>query len=107
MSGAEELVPYTTTVEGQRLLAKSAARQWGPDGITINCLAPAPELLPIGVDQHGRSSLAPPAHGAPGDPEADLGPVVVHLLSRRGRLPDRRDVSAPTAASGWPREPAP
>jgi NAD(P)-dependent dehydrogenase (short-subunit alcohol dehydrogenase family) len=80
MSGAEELVPYTTAVEGQRLLAKSAARQWGPAGIRVNCLAPAPELLPIGVDSMA-VSLAPPALGRPGDPESDLGPVAVHLLS--------------------------
>jgi NAD(P)-dependent dehydrogenase (short-subunit alcohol dehydrogenase family) len=83
MSGAEHLVPYTTAIEGQRLLAKSAARQWGPDGITVNCLAPAPELFPVEVDSMA-VSLAPPALGRPGDPEADLGPVAVHLLSDAG-----------------------
>ena len=83
MSGAEQLVPYTTAIEGQRLLAKSAARQWGPDGITVNCVAPAPELVPIGVDSMA-VSLAPPALGRPGEPEADLGPLVVHLLSDAG-----------------------
>ena len=49
MSGAAELGPYSAAVEGVRLLAKSAARQWGPDGIRVNCLAPAPEHVPIGV----------------------------------------------------------
>lgn len=83
MSGAEQLVPYTAAVEGQRLLAKSAARQWGPDGVTVNCLAPAPELVPVGVESMA-VSLAPPALGRPGDPEADLGPVAVHLLSDAG-----------------------
>lgn len=80
MSGAAHLVPYTTAVEGQRLLAKSAARQWGPDGITVNCLAPAPEHVPIGVDSM-TVSIAPPALGGPGDVGADLGPVVVWLMS--------------------------
>lgn len=78
MSGAAGLVPYTTAVEGQRLLAKSAARQWGPEGITVNCLAPAPEHVPIGVESVA-VSLAPPALGGPGDVRADLGPVAVFL----------------------------
>ena len=80
MSGAARLVPYTTAVEGQRLLAKSAARQWGPDGITVNCIAPAPEHVPIGVESID-VSLAPPALGGPGDITRDIGPVVVWLAS--------------------------
>ena len=80
MSGAAGLVPYTTALEGQRVLAKSAARQWGADGITVNCLAAAPEQVPIGV-RSVDVSLAPPALGGPGDVEADLGPVVVFLAS--------------------------
>ena len=78
MSGAPGLVPYAAAVEGQRLLAKSAARQWGSDRITVNCLAPSPELVPIGVTS-GDASLAPAALGGPGDPEADLGPILVFL----------------------------
>jgi 3-oxoacyl-[acyl-carrier protein] reductase len=80
MSGAERLVPYTTAVEGQRLLAKSAARQWGPDGIRVNCVAPAPEQVPIGVESMS-VSLAPPALGGPGDVVTDVAPVVVWLAS--------------------------
>jgi NAD(P)-dependent dehydrogenase (short-subunit alcohol dehydrogenase family) len=85
MSGAERLVPYTTAIEGVRLLAKSAARQWGPDGITVNCVAAAPEQVPIGVASTA-TSLAPPALGGPGDPERDLGPVVAFLLSDAGHF---------------------
>jgi 3-oxoacyl-[acyl-carrier protein] reductase len=80
MSGAARLVPYTTAVEGVRLLAKSAARQWGPDGITVNCIAPAPEHVPIGVAST-EVSLAPAALGGPGDATADLGPIAVFLAS--------------------------
>jgi NAD(P)-dependent dehydrogenase (short-subunit alcohol dehydrogenase family) len=85
MSGAAGLVPYTTAVEGQRLLAKSAARQWGPDGITVNCLAVAAEQVPIGVASTA-TSLAPPALGGPGDPELDLGPVVAFLIGDAGHF---------------------
>ena len=80
MSGAAELGPYSAAVEGVRLLAKSAARQWGADGIRVNCLAPAPEQVPIGVGS-GALALSPPALGGPGDVEADLGPIVAWLLS--------------------------
>ena len=79
MSGAAELGPYSAAVEGMRLLAKSAARQWGGDGIRVNCLAPAPEHVPIGVGS-GALVLSPPALGGPGDVEADLGPIVAWLL---------------------------
>jgi len=80
MSGAARLVPYTAAVEGQRLLAKSAARQWGPDGIRVNCLAPAPEHVPLGIESM-EVSLAPAALGGPGDVVRDLGPVAVWLAS--------------------------
>lgn len=85
MSGAERLVPYTTALEGQRLLAKSAARQWGPDGITVNTVAVAPEQVPIGVPSTA-TSLAPPALGGPGEPETDVGPVVAFLLDDAGHF---------------------
>jgi 3-oxoacyl-[acyl-carrier protein] reductase len=80
MSGAAELGPYSAAVEGVRLLAKSAARQWGADGIRVNCLAPAPEHVPIGVGS-GVLALSPPALGGAGDVETDLGPIVAWLLS--------------------------
>lgn len=63
-----------------RLLAKSAARQWGAAGIRVNCLAPAPEHVPIGVAS-AELALSPPALGSAGAPEADLGPIAAWLLS--------------------------
>lgn len=39
MAGAAGLVDYTTAVEGIRALAKSAARQWAFEGITVNMIA--------------------------------------------------------------------
>jgi 3-oxoacyl-[acyl-carrier protein] reductase len=78
MSGAELLTPYAAAVEGQRLLAKSAARQWGADGITVNCVAPAPELVGAQV---GGMALSAPALGGAGDPAADLAPIVAFLCS--------------------------
>jgi 3-oxoacyl-[acyl-carrier protein] reductase len=48
--GAAGLVPYTTAVEAQRLLAKSAARQWAADGITVVVVAPRLDAMAPGVD---------------------------------------------------------
>jgi NAD(P)-dependent dehydrogenase (short-subunit alcohol dehydrogenase family) len=80
MSGAAGYTPLAVAVEAQRLLAKSAARQWGEFGITVNCLAPAPEHLIDGISADSMT-LAPPALGGPGDPALDLGPVAVFLAS--------------------------
>jgi NAD(P)-dependent dehydrogenase (short-subunit alcohol dehydrogenase family) len=83
MSGAEQLAPYVTAAEGQRLLVKAAARQWGTDSITVNCLAVAPEQLPIEVATTA-VALAAPALGGPGDVESDLGPIAVFLAGDAG-----------------------
>ena len=85
MSGAARLTPYTAAVEAQRVLLKATARQWGPEGITLNSLAPAPDHLPIGMAST-EVSLAPPALGGPGDPEHDLGPIAVFLASDAGHF---------------------
>jgi 3-oxoacyl-[acyl-carrier protein] reductase len=79
LSGAAGLCPLATTVEGVRLLAKSAARQWGGDGITVNTLVVAGEHLGLDPAAGGAMSLAPPALGGVGDPAADIGPVVEFL----------------------------
>lgn len=44
-TGARDLTPYSMAVEGVRALAKSAARQWGPNGITVNCVLVPPDLV--------------------------------------------------------------
>ncbi|HEY7134520.1 MAG TPA: SDR family oxidoreductase [Acidimicrobiia bacterium] len=85
MSGAAGLAPLAAAVEGQRLLAKSAARQWGGHGITVNCVAPGPEA--VSDEVHADAvSLAPPALGRSGDPHDDLGPIVTFLASDAGHF---------------------
>ena len=85
MAGAAELAPYAAALEGMRVLAKSTARQWGPQGIRVNVVAPAPEQVPIGVAS-SELALSPPALGRPGDPAADLAPVVAWLCSEQSRF---------------------
>lgn len=59
LSGSPSLVPYTTAIEGVRALAKSAARQWGREGIRLNLVAvPLSLIAPhVVVPSH----LTPPA----------------------------------------------
>lgn len=45
LAGAERLVALSAALEGQRGLVKSAARQWGRRGLTVNWLAAAPLAL--------------------------------------------------------------
>jgi 3-oxoacyl-[acyl-carrier protein] reductase len=80
MGGSAGFAAYAAAVEGQRLLAKSAARQWGPEGITVNCIAPAAPLVGIDPAAAGAVTLSASVLGGTGDVVADLGPVVAFLL---------------------------
>ena len=81
-AGAAGLVPYTTAAEAQRILAKSAARQWGRHGITVNCVAPSLEQV---ADRSGDGAsplgLAEPPLEGRGDVALDVAPVVAFLAS--------------------------
>jgi 3-oxoacyl-[acyl-carrier protein] reductase len=76
LTGGAGLVPYTTAVEGIRALAKSAARQWGANGIAVSCVAPPVELLGAsGPD------VAATALGRLPDARGDVAPVIAMLLA--------------------------
>lgn len=78
LTGAARFAPYAALAEAQRALAKSAARQWGADGITVNCLAPGPGALLGDAMAFDETILAPPAL-PDASSEADLGPVLGFL----------------------------
>ncbi len=78
LTGADRLVPYVTALEGTRALAKSAARQWGGHGITVNCVAPPLGLL---ADDPGPASFEAPALGRVPDGRRDVAPVVALLAA--------------------------
>ena len=78
LTGAAGLVPYVTALEGIRALAKSAARQWGGHGITVNCVAPPVALAAAGVDD---PAVEEPALGRGPDGRADVAPVVALLAA--------------------------
>ncbi|MGY5776492.1 SDR family NAD(P)-dependent oxidoreductase [Rhizobium sp. LEGMi135b] len=69
--------PYNLAKEAVRALTRSAAREWGPDKITVN------NLLPV-ADTWGAGSDTPPptnALGRFGSPEDDVAPVALFLAS--------------------------
>jgi NAD(P)-dependent dehydrogenase (short-subunit alcohol dehydrogenase family) len=82
--GAAGFVPWAVVAEGQRSLAKAAARAWGPEGITVNCLAVPGSLL--GNDSEpDRPGQREPALGGPPDLEGAVAPVLASLVSGRWR----------------------
>jgi 3-oxoacyl-[acyl-carrier protein] reductase len=77
VSGAPSAVPFLAAVEGTRAMAKSAARQWGGVGISVNCVAVPLELLVPG--HAGLTAFLPPAAFAPDDPIDDVAGAVEFL----------------------------
>ena len=77
---------YGPVKAAQRALAKSLAREWGPDGITVNCVAPVavtPALdkaFTENPELRGRIEARTPLRRL-GDPELDIGGVVAFLAS--------------------------
>jgi 3-oxoacyl-[acyl-carrier protein] reductase len=100
VSGAPSAVPLVAAVEGARAMAKSAARQWGHVGISVNCVAVPLELLAPSLA--GCTSFLPPAALPPDDPIDDVAAAVEFLggpgargISGTTLLVDRGAVMAP------------
>jgi NAD(P)-dependent dehydrogenase (short-subunit alcohol dehydrogenase family) len=81
---------YACAKQGIRALSRAAASEWGPDGIRVNTIAPlgaSPsfktwlEAKPEGPDEY----LATIPLRRVGDPEIDIGRVVVFLVGPAAR----------------------
>lgn len=74
--GAAGLVPLTTALEAQRSLMKSAARQWGKNGLRLNWLALAdsnyPQLSAAAIPLVPELGPPPPALGRSPEMGAEL-----------------------------------
>jgi 3-oxoacyl-[acyl-carrier protein] reductase len=98
MSGAANLAPLATASEGLRVFAKSTARQWGQDRITVNCVAVSPILAGVDAAAVGDAALSAPALGGPGHP-ADVAPIVAFLCSEGSHFLTGATLSAD--GGGW------
>jgi NAD(P)-dependent dehydrogenase (short-subunit alcohol dehydrogenase family) len=89
VEGSVNIPIYSPVKAAQRAMAKSLSREWGPHGITVNCLAPvaASPSLESAFDQNpvlrarveARTSLR-----RIGDAEHDIGAVAVFLAGDGG-----------------------
>jgi NAD(P)-dependent dehydrogenase (short-subunit alcohol dehydrogenase family) len=81
---------YNASKEAIRALTRTAAREWGRDGIVVNCICPAAESK-RGQEAAARDSdaykefLRTHPIGRQGDPEDDIAPVVLFLCSDAAR----------------------
>jgi len=87
LTGAPGYGPYAASKEAIRSLTRTAAREWGPYCVTVNCICAvsiAHRLPPAGDSRRAAAFDAvfkdqPIARD--GDPEADIAPVMTFLLS--------------------------
>jgi NAD(P)-dependent dehydrogenase (short-subunit alcohol dehydrogenase family) len=86
-TGAPGYGPYSAAKEAVRSLTRTAAREWGPFGITVNCVCPASVAHRMRPDDNGPRAAAFAAMyadhplGRDGDPVDDIAPAVAFLLS--------------------------
>jgi 3-oxoacyl-[acyl-carrier protein] reductase len=82
--GSSGFTPWATVAEGQRALAKAAARAWGRERITVGCVAVPAALL--GAPIHGDAGPDRPGQPSPAltsspDLRGTVAPVVASLVS--------------------------
>ena len=82
---------YSSAKAAVRLLSRTAALEWGADGIRVNCVCPfsmspsLAEAVRAGHRRPGPARRASARSDAPGDPERDIGAGVAFLLSDDAR----------------------
>lgn len=79
--GAAGFVPWATVAEGQRSLAKAAARAWGAEGITVNVVAVPGHLLSPPTTGGDRPGQPLPALDTSPQMDGQVAGVVASLLS--------------------------
>ena len=87
LTGAVGYGPYSSSKEAIRSLTRTAAREWGPYGIVVNCVCPVSiaHRMPPGDDPARSAVYASTFSNQPiardGDAIHDIGPIVAFLLS--------------------------
>jgi 3-oxoacyl-[acyl-carrier protein] reductase len=86
VEGSANVPLYAPVKAAQRAMAKSLAREWGPYGITVNCIAPVAETPALAQAFASFPNLkerleARTPLGRVGDAEHDIGGVAAFLAS--------------------------
>jgi 3-oxoacyl-[acyl-carrier protein] reductase len=89
VEGSANIPTYSPVKAAQRAMAKSLAREWGPDGITVNCVAPVAETPALAgafaTNPALRAAIeARTPLGRVGRPEQDIGSVALFLAGDDG-----------------------
>jgi NAD(P)-dependent dehydrogenase (short-subunit alcohol dehydrogenase family) len=70
---------YNASKEAIRGLTRTAAKEWAPDGIIVNAIAPAAAPPRAAGSEHYEEFMRVCPMGRNGDPELDIGPIA-HFL---------------------------
>jgi NAD(P)-dependent dehydrogenase (short-subunit alcohol dehydrogenase family) len=86
ITGMSEYGAYNASKEAIRALTRTAAREWGRDGIVVNAIAPGAaskrgQEAAARREAEYRDYLRDHPMGRQGDPETDIGPVALFLCS--------------------------
>jgi 2-hydroxycyclohexanecarboxyl-CoA dehydrogenase len=104
ITGGKGFAAYNASKEAVRALTRTAAREWAPDGIVVNCIAPA------AADHHGEAGKRSEGYrifvescpmGRQGDPELDIGPLAWFLCSDATRYLTGHTFMADGGAFMW------
>jgi 2-hydroxycyclohexanecarboxyl-CoA dehydrogenase len=104
ITGGTGFGAYNASKEAVRALTRTAAREWAPDGIVVNCIAPA------AADHHGEAGKQSEGYrifiencpmGRQGDPELDIGPLAWFLCSDATRYVTGHTYMADGGAFMW------
>ena len=80
-TGGQGFGAYNASKEAIRALTRTAAREWAPDGIVVNAIAPAAAPPRAVGSEHYEEFMRNCPMGRNGDPELDIGPVAHFLCS--------------------------
>ena len=104
ITGGSGFGAYNASKEAIRAITRTAAREWGADGITVNAIAPA------AATHHGEAGKQSEGYrifieNCPmkrqGDPELDIGPIAWFLCSDACRYVTGHTIMADGGAFMW------
>ncbi len=99
LTGAAGYGPYAASNEAIRSLTRTAANEWGSDGITVNCVLPASAGHRVDPSADPKRKAVFDAMyedhpiGRDGHPEHDIAPAVAFLLSEASRYVTGQSIS--------------